>query len=143
MYGVQIQIVLKFREKWTAPNGTFKLERGENKQKLAKKWFISNDNISVNNGAISILIRFLESSWRVLSLLMQLIFCYLHSFTVKIHVKVSQLSKNDVFRQNVGKRLIKLNGLWGWLGSESWQVYTRGDAKYCHWDFMYNYWLYT
>jgi len=62
LYGVQIQIVLKFREKWTAPNGTFKLERGENKQKLAKKWFISNDNISVNNGAISILIRFLESS---------------------------------------------------------------------------------
>ena len=49
-------------EKWTAPSGTFKLERGQNKQKLAKKWFISNDNISVNNGAISILIRFLKSA---------------------------------------------------------------------------------
>ena len=28
--------MLKFREKWTAPSGTFKLERRENKQKLAK-----------------------------------------------------------------------------------------------------------
>ena len=54
--------MLKFREKWTVPSGTFKLERRENKQKLAKKWFSSNDNISVNNGALSILIKFLESS---------------------------------------------------------------------------------
>jgi len=62
LYGVEIEVMLKFREKWTAPSGTFKLERRENKQKLAKKWFSSNDNISVNNGALSILIKFLESS---------------------------------------------------------------------------------
>ena len=109
--------MLKFREKWTAPNGTFKLERGENKQKLAKKWFISNDNISVNNGAISILIRFLKSAWKTLLPVLSLFLIISTPLLRKLTSKLANFRKRTIF----GK--MQVNDWVSWTGYEGdWKV---------------------